>query len=148
MQCNVHEIFYTLLIFMDYKLVWPQALGENRRQDPNCLLWTINYLENVETQRSMKVPFRKEHMMGVTAGQRRMQVAGECRYGPAGGAHVTGLTSQHDPPQSPFWFSTTDNFDQEDLFRLCGLVGTDYVHHADGHEFKSRLKRKLSNLPH
>jgi len=34
------------------------------------------------------------------------------------------------------------------LTSLCGLVGKDFVYHACGHEFESRLKRKFSNFPH
>jgi len=31
---------------------------------------------------------------------------------------------------------------------LCGSVGKDFVYHACGHEFESRLKGKFSNFPH
>jgi len=31
---------------------------------------------------------------------------------------------------------------------LCGSVGKDFVYHACGHEFESRLKWKFSNFPH
>jgi len=31
---------------------------------------------------------------------------------------------------------------------LCGLVGKDFVYHACGHEFESRLKWTFRNFPH
>jgi len=37
---------------------------------------------------------------------------------------------------------------QDVLASLCGSVGEDFVYHACGHEFKSRVKRKFSNFPH